>query len=122
MPEARERKKSDKIKGKDRKTSSPAKKDVHRQMTAKLQKELTERQRNRGSCGTDQPPEVQAAEQVEEKIYTTADNLRERTGNAISKSISLHRRKQKKKQRAEPANGNTPPTDAGTARLRYSNP
>lgn len=116
MPEARERKKSDKIKGKDRKPSSPAKKDVRRRMTAKLQKELTERQRNRGTGGTDQPPEVQAAEQVEEKIYTTADSLRERTGDAISKSIARHRRKQqKKKQRAEPATGNTPPTDAGTA-------
>lgn len=116
MPEARERKKSDKIKGKDRKPSSPAKKDVRRRMTAKLQKELMERQRNRGTGGTDQPPEVQAAEQVEEKIYTTADSLRERTGDAISKSISRHRRKQqKKKHRAEPATGNTLPTDAGTA-------
>lgn len=116
MPEARERKKSDKIKGKDRKPSIPAKKDVRRRMTAKLQKELTERQRNRGTGGTDQPPEVQAAEQVEEKIYTTADSLRERTGDAISKSIARHRRKQqKKKQRAEPATGSTPPTDAGTA-------
>ena len=113
MPEARERKKSDKIKGKDRKTNGPAKKDARRQMTAKLQKELTERQRNRD---TGQAPEVQAAEQVEESIYTTADSLRERTVDAVSKSISRHRRKQqKKKRRAEPATGNTPPADAGAA-------
>lgn len=112
MPEARERKKSDKIKGKDRKPSSPAKKDVRRRMTAKLQKELTERQRDRDTGGTGQPPEVQAAEQVEEKIYTTADRLRERTGDAISKSIARHRRKQqKKKQRAESATGEAPPAD-----------
>ena len=61
MPEARERKKSDKIKGKDRKPSIPAKKDVRRRMTAKLQKDLTERQRNRGTGGPDSSGGVPAA-------------------------------------------------------------
>ena len=115
MPEVRERKKSDKIKGKGKGTgSSPTKKDVRRQMTAKFQKELIERQRNRDTGGTTtgQTPEVQAAEQVEEKIYTTADSLRDRTGDAVSKSIARYKRKQqKKKKRTEPATGEAPPAD-----------
>ena len=112
MPEARERKQSDKIKGKGSGKSGPVKKDVRRQMTAKYVKELTQRQRNRGASGsTDTAPEVQAAEQVEEMIYTTADSLRERTADAVSKSISRHRRKQqKKKGRREQPPGETPPT------------
>lgn len=112
MPEVRERKKSDKIKGKGSEKSSPIKNDVRRQMTAKFQKELIERQRNRDTGGsTDTAPEVQAAEQAEEKIYTTADSLREHTADAVSKSISRHKRKrQKKKQRTEQATGETPPT------------
>ncbi|MDE7221015.1 MAG: hypothetical protein K2O45_15585, partial [Oscillospiraceae bacterium] len=62
MPEVRERKNSDKIKGKDGGKSSPVKKDVRRQMTAKYVKELTQRQRNRDTGGSTAPaPEVQAA-------------------------------------------------------------
>ena len=77
MPEVRERKKSDKIKGKGSEKSSPVKKDVRRQMTAKFQKELIERQQNRDTgSNTDTAPEVQAAEQVEEKIYITAHRYR----------------------------------------------
>ncbi len=112
MPEVRERKNSDKIKGKGDKKSGPVKKDVRRQMTAKYVKELTQRQRNRDTGGN-MAPEVQAAEQVEEKIYTTADSLREHTADAVSKSISRHKRKQQKKQgRREQPPGETPP--AGT--------
>lgn len=111
MPEVRERKNSDKIKGKDGKSGRPLKKDVRRQMTAKYVKELTQRQRNRGTGDSTAPsPEVQAAEQVEEQIYTTADSLRDRTANAVSKSISRHKRKQQKKQgRREQPPGETPP-------------
>lgn len=112
MPEVRERKNSDKIKGKDSKSGRPLKNDVRRQMTAKYVKELTQRQRNRDTGGNT-APEVQAAEQVEEKIYTTADSLREHTADAVSKSISRHKRKQQKKQgRREQPPGETPP--AGT--------
>lgn len=112
MPEVRERKSSDKIKGKDGKGGRPLKNDVRRQMTAKYVKELTQRQRNRDTGGNT-APEVQAAEQVEEKIYTTADSLREHTADAVSKSISRHKRKQQKKQgRREQPPGETPP--AGT--------
>lgn len=112
MPEVRERKNSDKIKGKDGKSGRPLKNDVRRQMTAKYVKELTQRQRNRDTGGNT-APEVQAAEQVEEKIYTTADSLREHTADAVSKSISRHKRKQQKKQgRRERPPGETPP--AGT--------
>ena len=99
MPEVRERKNSDKIKGKSNKKSGPLKKDLRRQMTAKYVKELTQRQKNRDAGGsTAQAPEVQAVEQVEETIYTTADSLRDRTADAVSKSISRHKRKQQKKQ------------------------
>ena len=112
MPEVRERKNSDKIKGKDGKSGRPLKNDVRRQMTAKYVKELTQRQRNRDTGGGT-APEVQAAEQVEETIYTTADSLREHTADAVSKSISRHKRKQQKKQgRREQPPGEKPP--AGT--------
>ncbi len=112
MPEVRERKNSDKIKGKDGKSGRPLKNDVRRQMTAKYVKELTQRQRNRDTGGNT-APEVQAAEQVEEKIYTTADSLRNRTADAVSKSISRHKRKQQKKRgRREQPPGETP--SAGT--------
>ncbi len=112
MPEVRERKSSDKIKGKDGKSGRPLKNDVRRQMTAKYVKELTQRQRNRDAGGsTAQAPEVQAVEQVEEMTYTTADSLRERTATAVSKSISRHKRKQqKKKGHREQPPGETPPT------------
>ena len=122
MPEVRERKNSDKIKGKSDKKSGSVKKDVRRQMTAKYVKELTQRQRNRGTSGsTDTAPEVQAAEQVEEMIYTTADSLRDRTATAVSKSISRHKRKPQKKQEhreqppgeAPPAGTEAPPPPAG---------
>ncbi len=122
MPEVRERKNSDKIKGKSDKKSGSVKKDVRRQMTAKYVKELTQRQKNRGTSGsTDTAPEVQAAEQVEEMIYTTADSLRDRTATAVSKSISRHKRKQQKKQEhreqppgeAPPAGTEAPPPPAG---------
>lgn len=45
--------------------------DVRRQMTVKLQTQMVERQRNRDTGGSsDTAPEVQAAEQIEEKsIY-----------------------------------------------------
>lgn len=114
MPEVRERKNSDKIKGKSDKKSGSVKKDVRRQMTAKYVKELTQRQRNRDTSGsTDTAPEVQAAEQVEETIYTTADSLRDRTADAVSKSISRHKRKQqKKKGRREQPPGEVPSTGA----------
>ena len=112
MPEVRERKNSDKIKGKSDKKSGSVKKDVRRQMTAKYVKELTQRQQNRDAGGsTAQAPEVQAVEQVEEIIYTTADSLRDRTADAVSKSISRHKRnQQKKKGRTEQPPGETPPT------------
>ncbi len=122
MPEVRERKNSDKIKGKSNKKSGPLKKDLRRQMTAKYVKELTQRQKNRDAGGsTAQAPEVQAVEQVEETIYTTADSLRDRTADAVSKSISRHKRKQQKKQEhreqppgeAPPAGTEAPPPPAG---------
>ena len=110
MPEARERKQSDKIKGKGSGKSGPVKKDVRRQMTAKYVKELTQRQKNRDAGGST-AQEVQAAEQVEETIYTTADSLRDRTADAVSKSISRHKRKQqKKKGHREQPSGEAPST------------
>ncbi len=123
MPEVRERKNSDKIKGKSDKKSGSVKKDVRRQMTAKYVKELTQRQRNRDTSGsTDTAPEVQAAEQVEEMIYTTADSLRERTADAVSKSISRHKQKQqKKKGRTEQPPGETPPRGRRPRRPRQGN-
>ena len=80
MPEARERKKADKIKEKSDRRVSPVKKTMRRRMTAKLQKELMEQKQGRESdSGLDMTPETQAAEQAERKIYTAADSLREHT-------------------------------------------
>ena len=117
MPEARERKENDKIKGKGGIKSSTKKSDVRRQMTAKFRKELVERQRGRDAGGnTDTAPEVQAAEQIEEKIYTTADSIREHTSDALTKSVSRHRRKeQKKKRRTESVSSEPPTADAEPA-------
>ena len=117
MPEARERKENDKIKGKGGIKSSTKKSDVRRQMTAKFRKELVERQRGRDAGGnTDTAPEVQAAEQIEEKIYTTADSIREHTSDAVTKSVSRHRRKeQKKKRRTESVSSEPPTADAEPA-------
>lgn len=112
MPEVRERKNNDKIKGKDGKSGRPLKNDLRRQMTVKLAKGLVERSRNT-SGNTPPATEVQAAGLVEEQIYTTADSLREHTAEAVSKSISRHKRKQQKKQgRREQPPGEAPP--AGT--------
>lgn len=63
MPEARERKKADKIKEKSDRHVSPVKKTMRRRMTAKLQKELMEQKQGRESdSGLDMTPETQAAE------------------------------------------------------------
>lgn len=107
MPDIRERNTSDKIKEKGAGRTGPVKKDVRRQMTVKMKKELMERQRGRDTGGAvDTAPEVQAAEQVEESVYTTADSLRVHTADAVSKSISRHKRKQQKnRQRTEQATG-----------------
>ena len=115
--EARERKSSDKIKGGksgNGAKKSPVKSDVRRQMTVKLQKEMIERRRNRDTGGsTDTTPEVQATEQVEEKVYTTVESIREHTNNAVSKSIARHRRKlQKEKDRKDQNRDEIPITDA----------
>lgn len=68
MPEARERKKADKIKEKSDRRVSPVKKTMRRRMTAKLQKELMEQKQGRESdSGLDMTPETQAAEQAERK-------------------------------------------------------
>lgn len=110
MPDIRERNTSDKIKGKGAGRTGPVKKDVRRQMTVKMKKELMERQRGRDTGGAvDTAPEVRAAGQVEESVYTTADSLRVHTADAVSKSISRHKRKQQKKcQRTEQATGGAP--------------
>lgn len=110
MPDIRERNTSDKIKGKGAGRTGPVKKDVRRQMTVKMKKELMERQRGRDTGGAvDTVPEVQAVGQVEETVYTTADSLQVHTADAVSKSISRHKRKQqKKRQRTEQATGGAP--------------
>ena len=60
IPKPRERDPSDKIKGKGKNGGRPVR-DVRRQMTAKLRKELVEQKRG----GQEPPADVQAVEQVE---------------------------------------------------------
>ncbi|MBQ9721315.1 MAG: hypothetical protein IJV64_11570, partial [Oscillospiraceae bacterium] len=88
MPDIRERKQSDKVKGKEY-GSKRGNKDVRRSMTVKLQKELAERTRSRDNGSvTESPPETQAVDQVEESAVNLAGGVRERVEDGISSAVT----------------------------------
>lgn len=118
MPDIRERKQGDKVKGKER-GGKHVKKDARRSMTVKLQKELAERARNRDSGSTAEAmPEAQAVEQVEESAINLARGVRERTGGGISKTVAHGKRlMHEKRKRAEDGTEQAPPPAEDAAPL-----
>lgn len=115
MPDIRERKKADKIKGKER--AGHIGKDARRAMTVKLQRELAEKTHKRSEGGTDEaPPEAEAVAQAEESAADLAGGVRERAASGIAKAKRRKREKWKareEKPRAEQAAAPDPTPEAG---------
>ena len=87
MPKPRERDPSDKIKGKGKNGGRPVR-DVRRQMTAKLRKELVEQKR-----GEQEPPaDVQAVEQVEQTGAAAFDKVEHEAEQLIDRALHPDRR------------------------------
>lgn len=82
MPKPRERDPSDKIKGKGKNGGRPVR-DVRRQMTAKLRKELVEQKR----AGQEPPADVQAADQVEQTGAAAFDEVGREAERLIDRAI-----------------------------------
>lgn len=87
MPKPRERDPSDKIKGKGKGGGRPIR-DVRRQMTAKLRKELVEQKR----AGQEPPADVQAVEQVEQTSAAAFDKVSDEAGRLIDRALHPDRR------------------------------
>ena len=82
MPKPRERDPSDKIKGKGKSGERPVR-DVRRQMTAKLRKELVERKRG----GQESPADIQAVDQVEQTGAAAFDKVGREAEHLIDRAI-----------------------------------
>ena len=87
MPKPRERDPSDKIKGKGKNGGRPVR-DVRRQMTAKLRKELVEQKRG----GQEPPADVQAVDQVEQTAAAAFDKVEREAEQLIDRAIHPDRR------------------------------
>lgn len=87
MPKPRERDPSDKIKGKGKGGGRPIR-DVRRQMTAKLRKELVEQKRG----GQEPPADVQAVEQVEQTGAAAFDKMEHEAEQLIDRALHPDRR------------------------------
>lgn len=87
MPKPRERDPSDKIKSKGKSNGRPAR-DVRRQMTAKLRKELVEQKRGR----QEPPADVQAVEQVEQTGAAAFDKVEHEAEQLIDRALHPDRR------------------------------
>lgn len=82
MPKPRERDPGDKIKGKGKSGGRPVR-DVRRQMTAKLRKELVERKRS----GQESPADVQAVDQVEQTGAAAFEEVGREAKHLIDRAI-----------------------------------
>ena len=82
MPKPRERDPSDKIKGKGKSNGRPVR-DVRRQMTAKLRKELVEQKR----AGQEPAADVQAVDQVEQTGAASFDKVSQETGQLLDRIV-----------------------------------
>ena len=98
MPKPRERDPSDKIKGKGKNGGRPGR-DVRRQMTAKLRKELAEQKRS----GQEPPADVQAVEQVEQTSAAAFEEVGREAEHLIDRAIHPAH---SPKERAEAIKGN----------------
>ena len=91
MPKPRERDPSDKIKSKGKSNGRPVR-DVRRQMTAKLRKELVEQKR----AGQEPTADVQAVDQVEQTGAASFDKVSQETGQLLDRAIHpAHRPKER---------------------------
>lgn len=97
MPKPRERDPSDKIKTKGKSNGRPAR-DVRRQMTAKLRKELVEQKR----AGQEPAADVQAADQVEQTGAAAFDKVSREAERLIDRAIHPDHRP---KERTEAVKG-----------------
>ena len=97
MPKPRERDPSDKIKSKGKSNGRPAR-DVRRQMTAKLRKELVEQKRGR----QEPPADVQAADQVEQTGAAAFDKVSREAGQFLDRALHPDHRP---KERTEAVKG-----------------
>ena len=124
MPKPRERDPSDKIKGKGKNGGRPVR-DVRRQMTAKLRKELVEQKRG----GQEAPADVQAVDQVEQIGAAAFDEVGREAERLIDRAIHPdHRPKERteavrgdgqRPQERRPVNGSSQTarkTDRGQSR------
>ena len=82
MPKPRERDPSDKLKGKGKSGGRPVR-DVRRQMTAKLRRELVEQKRG----GQEPPADVQAVDQVEQTGAAAFDEVGREAERLIDRAI-----------------------------------
>lgn len=97
MPKPRERDPGDKIKGKGKGGGRPIR-DVRRQMTAKLRKELVKQKR----AGQEPPADVQAVEQVEQTSAAAFDKVSDEAGRLIDRALHPDRQS---KERTEAIKG-----------------
>ena len=84
MPEIRERKQGEKVKGKG--GTPAAGKDLRQQMTAKFRRELVEKAQNR-DADYSETPETEAAEQVQDAALTTGREIKNFSANTISRVV-----------------------------------
>lgn len=94
MPELRERDPKDKIKGKG---GGRVPTEVRRQMTAKLRKELVQRQR-----GGEESPEAQAVSQTDEIVTAAVEEVSERAGQTIDSAVPKLQEHHQQKRTEEP--------------------
>ena len=104
MPDIRERKQGELLKGRGDGKPAPVK-DFRQQMTAKYLKKLTE-QRQTGNDEAESVPESEAVDQVQETAQDAARSVQKYTENAFSKVTQQERRetvspKQQETRRAE---------------------
>ena len=85
MPKPRERDPSDQLK---EKSGGRPKRDIHRQMTAKLRKELVEKNR----AGGEAPAEAQAVDQVEQASTAALEEVSWEAGDLIDRAARPDRR------------------------------
>ena len=85
MPKPRERDPGDQIKGKG---GGRPKRDIHRQMTSKLRKELVEKDR----ASDEAPAEAQAVDQVEQASTAALEEVSREAGDLIDRAAHPDRR------------------------------
>ena len=116
MPEIRERKQGEKLKGKG--GTPAAGKDLRQQMTAKFRRELVEKAQNR-DADYSETPETEAAEQVQDAALTTGREIKNFSANTISRVVR-NSKEGKEKTKAERQRQEMPHPEAPAGDTRPS--